>query len=357
MTQNTDNTTIERKHSHVEICLRNDIAFSGKTAGFERYEFEHDALPEIAFAEIDLSSTFLGKKTGAPLMISSMTGGFSEASALNRALAVAAERFMIPLGVGSMRQALENASYRESFSVVRKHAPSIQIFANIGAPEVAKGLSRTELDIMLDLLDADGLIVHLNPAQELFQPEGNTDFRRVLDQIAWIASAIPVPVIAKEVGCGISHSTARKLVEAGVKVVDVAGAGGISWQKVEEVRYTRQFGQDFRFSLKALEELLNWGIPTAECLVAVNKLKTEMRGTHEFEIVSSGGISSGTDIAKSLALGAQVAASAGALLKALHEGKLEKTIEIWLNDLRAVMFLCGAATIEQLRNTKLLIKH
>ncbi|NTV98937.1 MAG: type 2 isopentenyl-diphosphate Delta-isomerase, partial [Chlorobiaceae bacterium] len=251
MTHNMDNITTRRKHSHVEICLHNEIAFSGKTTGFEKFEFEHDALPEISFSEIDLSATFLERKTGAPLMISSMTGGYSEASALNRSLAEAAEHFNIPLGVGSMRQALENASYRESFAVVRKFAPSVQIFANIGAPEVAKGLTREELDIMLELLEADGLIVHLNPAQELFQPEGNTDFRHVLDRLARVASDIPVPVIAKEVGCGISRSVAQRLVEAGVKVIDVAGAGGISWQKVEEARYTRQFGQDCRFSLKA----------------------------------------------------------------------------------------------------------
>ncbi|NTU96421.1 MAG: type 2 isopentenyl-diphosphate Delta-isomerase [Chlorobiaceae bacterium] len=357
MTQNTDNTTTERKHSHVEICLHNDITFCGKTTGFEHYEFEHDAVPEISFSEIDLSATFLGKKTGAPLMISSMTGGYSRASLLNRGLAEAAEHFHIPLGVGSMRQALENASYRESFAVVRKFAPSVQIFANIGAPEVAKGLSREELDIMLDLLEADGLIVHLNPAQELFQPEGNTDFRHVLDRLARITSTITVPVIAKEVGCGISRSAARRLVEAGVKVIDVAGAGGISWQKVEEVRYTRQFGHDRRFSLKALDELLDWGIPTSDCLLSLRELKTEMKERYDFEIISSGGISSGIDIAKSLAMGAQIAASAGELLKALHAETIMETIETWLNDLRAVMFLCGAATTDQLRNKRLINKH
>ncbi|NTV97975.1 MAG: type 2 isopentenyl-diphosphate Delta-isomerase, partial [Chlorobiaceae bacterium] len=148
-----------------------------------------------------------------------------------------------------------------------------------------------------------------------------------------------------------------RLVEAGVKVIDVAGAGGISWQKVEEARYTRQFGQDCRFSLKALEELLNWGIPTSDCLLALGELKTEMKGRYDFDIIASGGISSGTDIAKSLALGAQLAASAGALLKALHRGALIETIETWLNDLRAVMFLCGAATTDQLRNKRLINKH
>jgi isopentenyl-diphosphate delta-isomerase len=350
MSDNAIKRTTERKQNHVEICLHDDVAFNWKTTGLERFAFEHNALPELSFSDIVLSTTFLGKAIGAPLMISSMTGGYSEASTLNQRFAEAAEKFGIPLGVGSMRQALENSSYRESFAVVRKYAPTIQIFANIGAPEVAKGLTENEINIMLDLLQADGLIVHLNAAQELFQPEGNTDFRHVLEQIATLTAKIPVPVIVKEVGCGISASAARRLIEAGVDVIDVAGAGGISWQKVEEIRYTRQFGQDTRFSLPALEELLNWGIPTAQCLLDIRTLKRELPGFSEIEIIASGGIQCGTDIAKSLALGAQLAASARCLLQALHEGTLEKTIASWLNDLRAVMFLTGAATIASKSN-------
>ena len=357
MSENNSNITIERKHSHVEICLHGDIAFNRKTSGFERFDFEHNAVPELCFSDIDLSTTFLGKKIGAPLMISSMTGGYSEAATLNQRLAEAAEHFRIPLGVGSMRQALENSSHRDSFAIVRKYAPSVQIFANIGAPEIAKGLTDTEINIMLELLEADGLIIHLNAAQELFQPEGNTDFRHVLEQISIITAKIPVPVIVKEVGCGISASATLRLIEAGVKVIDVAGAGGISWQKVEEIRYTRQFGQETRFSTPALEELLNWGIPTAQCLLDISALKKEHPEFMTIEIISSGGIQCGTDIAKSLVLGAQLAASARYILKALHEGTLEKTIETWLNDLRAVMFLSGSASIPQLRNKSLIIKQ
>ena len=357
MSDSTGNITIERKHSHVEICLHDDIAFNCKTTGFERFEFEHNALPEICFSNIDLSTTFLGKRIGAPFMISSMTGGYSEAATLNQHLAETAEHFSIPLGVGSMRQALENSAYRDSFAIVRKYAPSVQIFANIGAPEIAKGLTDLEINIMLELLDADGLIVHLNAAQELFQPEGNTDFKHFLQQLSIITAKIPVPVIVKEVGCGISASAALKLIEAGVKVIDVAGAGGISWQKVEEIRYTRQFGHDTRFSTPALEELLNWGIPTAQCLLDINTLKKEHPEFNDTEIIASGGIQSGIDIAKSLALGAQLAASAKYVLQALHQGTLEETITTWLNDLRAVMFLTGSASIEQLRNKSLIIKQ
>jgi isopentenyl-diphosphate delta-isomerase len=357
MSGTADTMTIQRKHSHVDICLHGDVAFNSKTTGFERLTFEHHALPEVAFAEIDLATTFLGKKIGAPLMISSMTGGYSEAATLNQRLAETAERFNIPLGVGSMRQALENSSYRESFAVTRKFAPSIQIFANIGAPEVAKGLSKNDIAIMLELLEADGLIIHLNAAQELFQPEGDTDFRHVLDQLAALTNTINVPILVKEVGCGISATVAEQLLDAGVSVIDVAGAGGISWQKVEEIRYTRQFGEEKRFSRAALDELLNWGIPTAQCLLDIRELKERRPEFAESEIIASGGIQSGLDIAKSLALGAQLAASARYMLKALHEGVLETTIATWLNDLKAAMFLTGAATVEALRSKKLLIKH
>ena len=357
MSDRTSNTIVERKHSHVEICLHGDIAFNRKTTGFERFEFEHNALPEISFSDIDLSTTFLGKRINAPFMISSMTGGYSEAATLNKRLAETAEHFRIPLGVGSMRQALENSEYRDSFAIVRKYAPSIQIFANIGAPEIAKGLTDTEINIMLELLEADGLIVHLNAAQELFQPEGDTDFKHFLQQLSIITAKIPVPVIVKEVGCGISASAALELIGAGVKVIDIAGAGGTSWQKVEEIRYTRQFGHDARFSMTGLEELLNWGIPTAQCLLDISALKKEHPEFGTIEIIASGGIQSGTDIAKSLALGAQLAASANCILKALHQEALEATIETWLNDLRAVMFLTGSASIKQLRNKSLIFKQ
>ncbi|MEI6847630.1 MAG: type 2 isopentenyl-diphosphate Delta-isomerase [Chlorobiaceae bacterium] len=357
MTETISNITIERKQNHVEICLHNDITFNQKTTGFERYEFEHNALPEICFADVDLSTTFLGRKIAAPLMISSMTGGYSEADFLNRRFAETAEQFRIPLGVGSMRQVLENSLHRKSFSIVRKYAPSVQVFANIGAPEIGKGLKSTDIHTMLDLLEANGLIVHFNAAQELFQPEGNTDFRHVLDHLSTITAKISVPVIAKEVGCGISSSVARQLIDIGIKAIDVAGAGGTCWQKIENIRYTRKFGKETRFSTQAFEELLNWGIPTAQCLIDITALKKTDQKCSTVEVVASGGIQGGIDIAKSLALGANLGASASYFLKALHEEKLELTIESWFNDLRAVMFLTGATNIQELRSKKLIVKQ
>ncbi|NTW51452.1 MAG: type 2 isopentenyl-diphosphate Delta-isomerase [Chlorobiaceae bacterium] len=357
MQQTSASITAERKHSHVDICLHREVCFDAQDTGLASWRFEHNAAPEINAAEIDLTTVFLGRKIAMPLMISSMTGGYGEALSLNRMLAEAAEKYRIPLGVGSMRQALEGNSHRESFAIVRKSAPSVPVYANIGAPEVASGLSSAQLSLMLELVEADALIVHINPAQELFQPEGSTAFRGFLDKLHTITSTIPVPVIAKEVGCGISAIVARKLADAGVRAVDVAGAGGISWQKVEECRYIEKFDHDNRFSPSALDELLNWGIPTSVCLAGIAALKKQHPEYEPLSVVSSGGIRNGIDIAKSIALGADIAASAQHLLKALHEGTLQHTIETWANDLKAVMFLTGSATIEQLKQAPIHKQH
>lgn len=347
--------TAERKHSHVDICLNREVCFDRQDTGLGAWRFEHNAVPEIDASAIDLSTQFLGKKIGLPFMISSMTGGYGDALALNRTLAETAERFRIPLGVGSMRQALEGSAHRESFSIVRKSAPSAPIYANIGAPEVAAGLSREQLSILIDLIEADALIVHLNPAQELFQPEGSTDFKGFLDKLGDITATIGVPVIAKEVGCGISASAARKLADAGVRAIDVAGAGGISWQKVEEHRYLDRFGHETRFSPSSLDELLNWGIPTAECLTGISELKQRNPEYGAVSVIASGGIRNGLDVAKSIALGAGIAASARHMLVALHAGTLDEMILAWSNDLKAAMFLTGSATIEELKRAP--IKH
>ncbi len=357
MQQSSAAITAERKHSHVDICLNCEVGFDGAFTGLDAYAFEHNAAPEINAADIDLSTTFLGKRIGLPLMISSMTGGYGDAVALNRELARVAEKYAIPLGVGSMRQALEAADHRDSFAVVRQEAPTAPVYANIGAPEVARGLSREAIDLLVGLIGADALIVHLNPAQELFQPEGDTAFSGFLDRLRDLVGALRIPVIAKEVGCGISARVARKLADAGVQAVDVAGAGGISWQKVEEHRYRSRFGMENRFSPSALDELLNWGIPTASCLTSIRQLKRDSPEYGPLGVIASGGIRNGVDIAKSIALGANLAASAQQLLKALHSGTLEETIGTWMNDLRAVMFLTGSATIDELQHAPIHQKH
>ncbi|ASQ91577.1 type 2 isopentenyl-diphosphate Delta-isomerase [Prosthecochloris sp. GSB1] len=352
----TNNVTVDRKQSHVAICLHGEVGFDAKTTGFERYAFTHNAVPELDFDGIDLSTELFGRRLSFPFMISSMTGGYGDAERVNRVLAETAEKLGIPLGVGSMRQALESSSHRKSFSVVREAAPSVPVFANIGAPEVAGGLTDSELRTLVDIVKADALVVHFNPAQELFQPEGNTGFSNVLAELRKLVKKLDVPVIAKEVGCGISSSAARALAETGIRIIDVAGAGGTSWQKVEEERYIQRFRGDSRFSPAALHELLNWGIPTAECVADIATLKKEAPQYRQLRIIASGGISNGVDIAKAIALGAEMAASAGVLLKALDKGVLEETILSWMNDLKAVMFLTGAKNIAELKQIPISLK-
>lgn len=349
---------VERKQSHVDICMNEPINFNN-TAGFEAYRFTHNAIPEINHKDIDLKTTFLGRTISFPLMISSMTGGYQGAEFVNRMVAEVCQKLTIPLGVGSMRQALEEETHQESFAIVRQAAPDIQIFSNIGAPEVAQGLSHDALNLLIDMIGADGLIIHLNPAQELFQPEGNTNFSGFLYQLRQVVKRLDVPVIIKEVGSGISAAVAKQLVDCGVHAIDVAGSGGTSWQKVEEVRYIKRFARDQRFSPGAMNELLNWGITTADCLADIQRYNLESRGFDDVEIVSSGGLSHGLDLAKSLALGAQIGAAAKPFLKSLltdpdhAQQNLENTILTWMNDLRAAMFLVGAKNIQALRSVPL----
>ncbi|MFN3427047.1 MAG: type 2 isopentenyl-diphosphate Delta-isomerase [Candidatus Thermochlorobacter sp.] len=356
MTTSSDATlTMRRKQRHVELCLNENVDFV-KRNGFERYDFRHNAAPELNFAEIDLSTTFLGRKVSYPLMISSMTGGYNGATQVNAVLAEACEHLNIPLGVGSMRQALESEAHRESFAVVRTVAPTIPIFANIGAPEVAQGLTKSEVKLLLELVRADGLIVHLNAAQELFQPEGNTNFKGFLSQLRKLCKHLPVPVIAKEVGNGISGEVAARLIESGVQAIDVAGAGGTNWQKVEALRYAETFNHDERFTESGFAELMNWGIPTAECLEELRALRRRKDYRHA-QVIASGGISNGVEIAKALALGADLAALAKPFLKAAFEPAgveaVKKLALRLMHDLRATMFLLGTKSIKSLKQISL----
>lgn len=355
MSDRTAAQTIQRKQRHVELCLNEDVDFA-KRNGFERYDFRHNAAPELNFSEIDLSTTFLGRKINYPLMISSMTGGYNGATQVNAMLAEACEALNIPLGVGSMRQALESEAHRESFAVVREVAPTIPIFANIGAPEVATGLTKAETKLLLELVRADGLIVHLNATQELFQPEGNTNFKGFLSELRKLCKRLPVPVIAKEVGNGISGEVAKRLIDAGARAIDVAGAGGTNWQKVEALRYEEKFHRDERFTESGFAELMNWGIPTAECLEELRALRRR-KAYRSVQVIASGGISNGVEIAKALALGADLAALAKPFLKAAFEPdgveSIKKLAMRLMHDLRATMFLVGAKNVNALRNMKL----
>ena len=337
-------STPSRKREHVRIILNRKVTFRGKTTGLERLEFEHNALPELNLAEIDPSTPFLGRPIAFPLLVSCMTGGYREALAINRGLAAVCEGARIAMGVGSQRQALEDRRFHRTFSVVRETAPSIPVVGNIGAAEVARMQGVGTAQRLVDLIAADALAIHLNPLQELLQPEGNPEFRGVLQGIERLVRELPVPVIVKEVGAGLSAGVIRRLLEAGVRIIDVAGAGGTSWAGVEALRSRdREFASGF----------WDWGIPTAAAVREAAALKS----THpRFTLIASGGIASGLDIARSIALGADLAASARPVLQALASGGTRGAralIDRWARGVRAAMFLTGSRTIADLRQARL----
>ena len=355
--------TSSRKQQHVEITLSKDVSFRTKTTGFERFEFTHNALPELNFSEIDTGVSFLGKKLSFPLIISSMTGGYADAQRINRNLAEVCAEKRIAMGVGSQRQAMEDSTYHRSFSIVREVAGDIPVFGNIGAAEVARLTDAGKVQKLAELIRADAFAVHLNPLQEFLQPEGDTNFRGVLKGIALLVKSLSVPIIVKEIGAGISIEVAKRLLEAGVRIIDVAGAGGTSWAGVEIIR--RKEKNRKRINGKWISgkegssfasQFWDWGIPTVESLKQVSSLRAQ---TPNLTVISSGGISSGLDVAKSIALGANLAGAARPMLKALEFGGvkgLSNQIESWEKEVKGAMFLTGSKTIADLQKQQLALK-
>ena len=329
-----------RKKEHVDIVVRRDVRFQNKLTGFKRWEFVHNALPEINFADISTETSFLSKRLEMPFLISAMTGGYPDAKRINRILAEACEECRVAMGVGSQRQALQNTAFHSSFSVVRKAAPTIPIIGNIGAAEVAKMKGPDTLQKLIDLIEADAIAIHLNALQEFLQPEGNPEFSGVLKGIEHICKAIHIPVIVKEIGSGISRTVAQKLVDAGVTMIDVAGAGGTSWAGVEILRRRKS----------SLSEFWDWGIPTADALCDVMSL----RATHPtLCIIASGGIAHGLDAAKAYALGADMVGSARPVLQQLFANENKGVVHFikeWQRSFRGAMFLTGCSVLDDLRH-------
>ncbi len=329
-----------RKADHLRICLDENVQFEQVSHGLEGFRFSHCCLPELDLSEIDLKTTFLGKQLGAPLLISSMTGGTELAKTINFRLAEVAQHYKIAMGVGSQRIAVENPQVASTFAV-RSRAPDILLFANLGAVQLNYDYGLAECLRVVELLEADALILHLNPLQECVQADGNTNFRGLLAKIAQLCDKLPVPVIVKEVGNGISRVMAQKLVEAGVSAIDVAGAGGTSWAKVEgeralDVRQHR-LGQTFA----------DWGLPTATCI-------TQIRETlPEIPLIASGGLRNGLEVAKAIALGADLAGMAWPFLQAAHESEaaLQTLVEILTAEITTVLFCTGNATLKDLRDS------
>lgn len=335
--------TQTRKADHLRICLDEDVQFRKNTNGLERYRFIHCCLPELNRSEIDIATTFLGKSLGAPLLISSMTGGTEQAKTINYRLAEIAQHYKLAMGVGSQRVAVENPEVGNTFAV-RSLAPDIPLFANLGAVQLNYTYGLDECLRAIDLLEADALILHLNPLQECIQLKGDTNFRGLLDKIEILCSKLSVPVIAKEVGNGISAVMAQRLLEVGVTAIDVAGAGGTSWAKVESERalnsQQRRLGQTFA----------DWGLPTAECITSVRQVAPDV------PLIASGGLRNGMDVAKAIALGADIAGLAFPFLQAAAESAevVDALVQLLIAEITTVLFCTGNATLSQLKHSNTL---
>lgn len=333
--------TSNRKDDHIRIN-RDENVKSYLTTGFEQVFLRHCALPEIRYQEISTSTVFLHKKIKAPILISSMTGGTKEGNLINQRLAETAEKFGIPMGVGSQRINLQTEIGSMDFQI-RDYAPTIPLYANLGAVQLNYGLDVSHFQKVVDLIEADALILHLNPLQEVLQPEGQTNFSGLMDKIETVCKKIEIPVIVKEVGWGINSEVAGSLIDAGVACIDVAGAGGTSWAAVEKYRNTEQW------RIEICEHFKDWGIPTSQCLI---QIKTRFP---QIPVIASGGIRNGIDIAKGIALGASITGVAGLLFKAAVESQelLDQKVMQLIEELRIAMFTTGSKNLEQLSDGKI----
>jgi isopentenyl-diphosphate delta-isomerase len=329
----------QRKSEHLDLCATDDVAFKDRTTLLEQVGLVHDALPELAVADIDLTTRFVGKTLRAPVLIAAMTGGTDRAEAVNKGLASVAEELGLAFGFGSMRPALEgiDVGYR-----VRAEAPTAVILANVGVVQ-ARETPTARLVDLVGAFGCDALCVHLNPAMEVVQPGGDDDFRGGLDTIARLVDGLPVPVIVKETGCGLSRSLGERLARVGVRTVDTSGAGGTSWVGVETLRArarTRRLGELF----------WDWGIPTAASVAQLSGLP--------LEVVATGGVKDGLDVARALALGANVAGIARRFLMALNEGGRDgarDTASEVIEELRVACLLTGSRTPDDLRRKPLVL--
>jgi isopentenyl-diphosphate Delta-isomerase len=332
----------ERKADHLRICLDDTVQCKTATSGLENFQFQHYCLPDLDYDEIDLTTQFLGHHLRAPLLISSMTGGTDLAKVINIRLAQVTQHFNLAMGVGSQRIALEKPHLSDTFAI-RSHAPNALLMANLGTVQLNYGCGVEECLRLVESLEANALILHINPLQECVQSRGDRNFKGLLSKIALLCQQLPVPIIAKEVGNGISGTMALRLLEAGVAAIDVAGAGGTSWAKVEGERATdvrqRRLGQTFA----------EWGLSTAHCI-------QEVRAVHPTApLIASGGLRTGLDIAKAIALGADIAGMAYPFLKAAHDSEeaLYELVEVLLAELKTVLFCTNSAILDGLRQGQL----
>lgn len=336
-----------RKREGIEIPLKENI--QGRTAStyLEYVKLLHNALPEINYDQIDLSIEFLNRSFSAPLIIDSMTGGTDEAFVINKRLGLIAERYGLGMGLGSQRAGLKSDKLVESYSIARKVAPNAFLIANIGGAQLSDGLSNSDILKIIKMIDANALAIHLNPLQELIQPEGEPRFKGILKKISNLVNEVEIPIIVKEVGSGISADVAIKLEKSGINSINVAGAGGTSWAGIEKIRAD----QHNEYLKSQLGELFwDWGIPTALSILLVSN-------SVKIPVIASGGLRNGLEIAKCLILGANVCAMAFPFLKraSKSEEELEKFTQLILSEIRSTMFLLGAKDVHSLKNTRYIL--
>ena len=333
-----------RKSDHLQIVLSGAGHAHAVTTGFERIRFEHCALPECNYDEIDLSVTFLGRRLRAPLLISSMTGGPQRAADINQRLAEAAEAHQIAFAVGSQRIALEGGPDNGIGRAIRRAAPTIPVYANFGAAQLGLGYGRDAAMRAVEMIGADAMIIHLNPLQEAVQTGGDHNWSGLLRRIEALARDLPVPVIVKEVGFGISARLTLQLEGAGVAAVDIAGAGGTNWALVEGLRAVRE-----RDGAVA-KAFADWGIPTARALVDARAACPNL------PLIGSGGIKSGVDVAKAIRVGADLVGQAAGVLSAatVSAEAAHAAIDATIAQLRTACFCTGSVSLGALRTAPLI---
>lgn len=326
-----------RKNDHLNICLSDEPSFINKSNGFDKYDFIHYPSVDFDINDIDFSTSFLGMDINYPFLISSMTGGSEKAFQINSNLSKLAADLNIPIGVGSQKQLLQNNDHLDSFKVIRANAPNVPVLSNIGYSDLPN-MTIDNINYLIEVVDADALIVHFNPLQELIQDEGTRNFGGIKEKLKEIIKQIDIPLIAKEVGSGFSKDSAKMLLELGFSGIDVAGSGGTSWAAVELIR-----------SNKSYNEFWDWGIPTSYSIRTVAELKNE----YEFFLIGSGGINSPFEMAKSFALGADLTASAANILKIITSDGVDEAknyiIESF-NVIKKIMFLTNSIKLVELKN-------
>ena len=339
-------STKERKEEHLEISLSSNVESPKGHSGFQDVYLIHQALSDLDLSEINLETYFLGKKVGLPLLVASMTGGIGKSLEINENLAKVAEEFMMPIGVGSVRAGIEDASLAESFRIVKRIAPSVPVISNIGASQ----LSKYGVDVAIkavDLIEADALAVHLNKLQELVMPEGEPSQKGVLKAISQCVEKLSVPLILKETGSGLSLEVAELSKSLGVKYVDVGGYGGTNFAIIEHMRASKT-GHVQKADLG--KAFYNWGIPTAISLV-------EALSVEGLRVIATGGLRSGLDAAKALALGAEIVGVGLPLLREANKGidGLRRWVESFSESLKCTMFLTGSKNITDLKNAPVIL--